>query len=179
VAIAAPPLFSDSAATFVASPPERPIASFWRRLGAFVLDSIILGFAAFILAIPFFSTLSRLGPYGRVVGIFLALPYYAILNSKIGDGQTIGKRVLDIQVVDAGGRTIPFSTSLLRYLVLFVPYFLSDAAFPVTRTPWIVSACQQVLGVVSAATLYMLIFNRHARQGIHDLAAGTLSLKQI
>jgi uncharacterized RDD family membrane protein YckC len=112
--VAAPPLLDDPAATSVALPPERPIASFWRRLGVFVLDSIILGVAGFVLAIPFFSILSKLGPYGRLVGIFLALPYYAILNSKIGGGQTLGKRILDIQVVNAGGRTISLATSLLR-----------------------------------------------------------------
>jgi uncharacterized RDD family membrane protein YckC len=173
VAVAAPPIFGDSAATAVASPPERPIASFWRRLGAFLLDTIILGIAAFVLCIPFFSPLSRLGPYGRLVGIFLALPYYAILNSKVGDGQTLGKRVLDIQVVDARGRTISFGTSVLRYLVLYVPYFLSDASMPTTRTPWLISGAMQVLGVISAATIYLLIFNRSTRQGIHDLAAGT------
>jgi len=128
--------------------------------------------SAFVLAIPFFSSLSRLGPYGRLIGIILALPYYAILNSKIGDGQTLGKRILDIRVVDESGQTISFATSLLRYLVLAAPYFLSDVPLPVTRTPWTVSACLQALGVISSAT-HLLIFNRHTRQGIHDLAAGT------
>src|SRR6266567_4130817 len=94
VTTATPPLFGDPTSASAAPPPGRPIASFWRLLGAFFLDSIILGIAAFVLAIPFFSTLSRLGPYGRLVGIFLALPYYGILNSRIGDGQTLGKRIL-------------------------------------------------------------------------------------
>jgi uncharacterized RDD family membrane protein YckC len=173
VSVAPPPLFGDPISVSAVPPPDRAIASFWRRLWAFVLDSLIVGFAAFVLTIPFFSSLSRLGPYGRLIGIVLALPYYAILNSKIGDGQTLGKRILDIQVVDESGQTISFASSLLRYLVLAVPYFLSDIPLPVTRTPWTVSACLQALGVISSATLYLLIFNRRTRQGIHDLAAGT------
>jgi uncharacterized RDD family membrane protein YckC len=166
-------LFGDPVPATAAPPPERALASFWRRLGAFVIDSIIVGLAAFVLGIPFFDSLSKLGPYGRLVGIILAFPYYAILNSKIGDGQTLGKRILDIQVVNESGQTISFTTSSLRYLVLAVPYFLSDAPLPATRTPWTVSVCLQALGIVSSATLYLLIFNRRTRQGIHDLAVGT------
>lgn len=152
---------------------EREVSSFWRRFAAFSLDAAIVGVAAFLLTIPFFNSLSKLGPYGPLVGTILALPYYAILNSKLGGGQTLGKRVLDIQVIDATGQTISFPVSILRYGMLFVPYFLSDVALPTTRTPWLVSLCIQVLGVVSAATFYLLILNRNTRQGIHDLAAGT------
>jgi uncharacterized RDD family membrane protein YckC len=173
MSVAAPPLIGDPILVTTAPLQGRPLASFWRRLCAFVIDSIIVGFVAFVLAIPFFSTLSRLGPYGRLIGIILAFPYYAILNSKIGDGQTLGKRILDIQVVDERGQTTSFSASSLRYLVLAVPYFLSDAPLPTTRIPWTVSVCLQALGVVSSATLYLLVFNRHTRQGIHDFAAGT------
>jgi uncharacterized RDD family membrane protein YckC len=173
VSVAAPPLFGDPVPATATPPPERALASFWRRLGAFVIDSIIVGLAAFVLGIPFFSSLSRLGPYGRLIGIILAFPYYVILNSKIGDGQTLGKRILDIQVVDESGHTVSFATSSLRYLVVVVPYFLSDVPLAATRTPWTVSAFLQALGIISAATLYLLIFNRRTRQGIHDLAAGT------
>jgi uncharacterized RDD family membrane protein YckC len=173
MSIAAPPVPNGPAAASVAPPPEREIASFGRRLLAFILDSLIVGVAAFVFAIPFFNPLSKLGPYGRLVGIVLALPYYAILNSKIGNGQTIGKRILDTQVVDAKGQTISFGRSLVRYLLLAVPYFLSDASISKARLSLLGSVSLQALGVVSGATLYLLIFNRRTRQGIHDLAVDT------
>lgn len=171
--MAAPPIYGDPTQAFTPPSPLRAIASFWRRLAAFLLDALIVGVAAFVVTIPFVTPLSRLGPYGRVLGLALALPYYAVLNSRIGNGQTFGKRILHIQVVDEAGRTLSFSKSLIRYFVLAIPYFLSDPVLPATRTPWLVSTTLSALGIVSAATLYLMVFNRHSRQGVHDLAAGS------
>lgn len=173
MSIAVPPLFGEPVETFAAPPPAGAIAGFWRRLGAFLLDGLIVGIAAFIITIPFFSQLSKLGAYGRILGLIMALPYYAILNSRIGNGQTIGKRILHIQVVDASAVTLPFAKSLIRYLVLAIPYFLYASALPVTRTPWILSTALSALGIITAATLYLVLYNRNTRQGIHDLAASS------
>ena len=60
------------------------------------------------VAPPFFDTFSRLGSWGPLVGFCLALPYFAILDSAIGNGQTVGKRLMHIQGIDENGNTIPF-----------------------------------------------------------------------
>lgn len=101
----------------------------------------------------------------------MALPYFAILNSKIGGGQTLGKKWMHLQVVDKDGNTIPFGSSVLRYAVLAIPYYLDEIRLPVTRTPWFISSLVSVVITgVGAATLYLVLFNRHTRQGVHDLA---------
>jgi len=106
-----------------------------------------------------------------LIGFFLALPYFGILNSRAGNGQTIGKRLLSLQVVDCNGDTLSFSDSLLRYFVLAIPFYLGNVAFPVTRTPWIASALfTMVTFGGGAATAYLIAFNRRTRQGLHDLA---------
>lgn len=79
-----------------------------------------------------------------------------------------------MQVVDVHGNTISFLKSLVRYAVFAVPYYLNEISLPVTRTPWIVtSLIAVVIFAVGGATLYLVLFNRHTRQGIHDLAAGS------
>jgi uncharacterized RDD family membrane protein YckC len=169
-----PPLPHDPLSVVAPLPPNRTIGSLWRRIVAFVADGIIVGIAANVVALPFFQTFSRLGPWGRLVGFCMALPYFAILNSKIGNGQTLGKRWRHLQVVDAQGKTISFSKSLVRYTVFAVPYYLNGISLPVTRTPWIVSVLiSVVIFGVGGATLYLVLFNRHTRQGMHDLAAGS------
>ena len=169
-----PPLSGEVFSLIGALPPDRAIGSLWRRIVAFVIDGIIVGIAGSVIALPFFETFSHLGPWGRLVGFFLALPYFAILNSTIGDGQTLGKRWMHLQVVDAHGNTISFPKSLIRYAVFAVPYYLNGISLPVTRTPWIVSSLIELLiFAVRGATLYLVLFNRHTRQGIHDLAAGS------
>lgn len=169
-----PPLSGDVLSIIGTLPPDRDVGSLWRRIVAFVVDGILVGIAGSVVALPFFETFSHLGPWGRLVGFFMALPYFVILNSTIGNGQTLGKRWMHLQVVDVHGNTIPFSKSLLRYAVFAVPYYLNKISLPVTRTPWIVSSLIAVLiFAVGGATLYLVLFNRHTRQGIHDLAAGS------
>jgi uncharacterized RDD family membrane protein YckC len=115
-----------------------------------------------------------MGPWGPLVGLCLALPYLGILNSTIGNGQTLGKRLMHIRVVDRNGKTIPFWKSVVRYGVFAIPYFLNEPLLPTTRTPWIVSVVISVAVFgIGGVSLYLVIFNRRTRQGIHDLAAGS------
>jgi uncharacterized RDD family membrane protein YckC len=174
LSILAPPLSGDPLPLVGTLPPDRTIGSLWRRIVAFFVDGIIIGIAGNVLALPFFETFSRLGPWGRLVGFCMALPYFAILDSTIGHGQTLGKRWLHLQVVDVHGNTVSFWKSLVRYALIAVPYYLNGIALPVTRTPWIVSfLISVVIFALGGATFYLVFFNRHTRQGIHDLAVGS------
>jgi len=172
--ILTPPLSGDPITIAGALAPDRRIGALWRRIVAFLADAFIVGLAGFIITVPFFDTLSRLGSYGRLLGFMLALPYFAILNSSIGNGQTLGKRWMHIQVTDEQGQTISFGKSLVRYTVFAVPYYLNQITLPTTRTPWIISSSiSVVIFVVGGATLYMVLLNRRTRQGVHDLAVGS------
>jgi uncharacterized RDD family membrane protein YckC len=116
--ILTPPLSGDALSIIGTLPPDRAIGSLWRRVVAFVVDGILVGIVGSVVALPFFETFSHLGPWGRLVGFFMALPYFAILNSTIGNGQTFGKRWTHLQVVDVRGNAISFSKSLVRYAVI-------------------------------------------------------------
>ncbi len=123
---------------------------------------------------PFFETFSRLGSWGPLIGFFLALPYFAILDSSVGNGQTLGKRLLHVQVIGGNGAPISFWRSTVRYTVFAVPYFLDEMLLPTTRTPWLVTTLVSIMVFgLGGATLYLVTFNRHTRQGIHDLAVGS------
>ncbi len=152
----------------------RSIGSFWRRFFAFFVDSLILGIIGFTLGAIFFDTLSQLGPWGKLLGFLIAVPYFAVTESNVGGGRSLGKRLLRLRVVDAQGNTLPFEHSFARYTVFAAPFFLNKLALPVSKTPWVVFI---LLGVivfgVGGATLYLLIFNRNTRQGLHDLAVGS------
>jgi uncharacterized RDD family membrane protein YckC len=151
----------------------RAIGSFWRRLLAFIVDAILVGIVGGIIAIPFSDAFCRMGNWGRLVGFCIALPYYAIFNSVVGKGQTIGKRLLSLEVVDARGSAISLETSFLRYAVFSIPFILNGIILP-AQTPWIISnLIYFVLFATIAGTFYLVCFNRNTRQGIHDLAVGT------
>jgi uncharacterized RDD family membrane protein YckC len=146
----------------------------WRRFLAFAIDGIITGLVVSLVTLPFFDALSRLGPWGRLIGLLITLPYFAILDSRVGNGQTLGKRLLRVQVVDKEGATISIAKSVLRYALFAIPFFANGIVLPTSRTPWIVSVLLTVITFgMGGAILYLLLFNRRTKQGLHDVAAGT------
>lgn len=155
----------------IAPAPTRHIAGFWRRFFAFFIDTTILAVAIGFIAGPFFDALADLGPAGRLVGFLIGVFYFAFPESSLGHGATIGKRFLRLQVVNAEGKTLSLEESLVRYTVFAVPWFLNGVLLPISRVPLVVSV---LLGIVifgvGGTNLYLLIFNRNTRQGLHDLS---------
>jgi len=153
---------------------NRIISGFWRRMLSFLLDCLILFVPAILSGFLLFDFYAELGGWGRLLGFCIALMYFGLFNSSLGHGQTLGKRLLKIEVVNVSGDYISPGRSLLRFSVLAAPWFLN-------RPPIHLSEVMGPLGYTMAllmsglggAILYMYIFNRRTRQSLHDLAAGT------
>src|SRR5580704_3627527 len=88
-----------------------PIAGFWRRLLALVIDQLVLGFLGFCLGLILYDYFAALGGLGRTIGFVIATAYLGVRNSRICDGQTIGKSLMKIRVVDGDGKTLPIGKS--------------------------------------------------------------------
>ena len=151
------------------------ICGFWRRLFAFVIDVTILGVVGIGIGALFYDSLAELGGWGRLLGFSVALLYFGLLNSSICGGQTIGKRILKIKVINIDQKTISVPKSILRFMILGIPYFLNGALIP----PEILinTFVSLLLGIVvffgCGAIIYLFIFNRNTRQSLHDLITGT------
>ncbi len=150
------------------------IANFWRRIGALFIDTLILGLAGFLLGLALESTFVQIGGWGRLIGFVIALVYFGVMNSKLFEGQTIGKRVLDLRVVDSENQTISLGRSVIRYIVLAVPFSLNGAQF---SNDALLSFLMYPLSLIIFGGLfsiiYLYIFNRVTRQSLHDLSVGT------
>ncbi|MBE0448320.1 MAG: RDD family protein [Actinobacteria bacterium] len=166
-------IVSHSEGTIVPEATLPPIASFWHRLGAWVIDAIFLGIIGQILGWSLSFIWFQIGPYGRFVGLFFLIPYFGILNSNIAGGQTIGKRLLKIGVRDGANQPIGIGRSLLRTSILILPFMLNGWSLPILQNP----ALQWLQAVIvfggGSILVYTMIFNRGARQGLHDLVCGT------
>jgi uncharacterized RDD family membrane protein YckC len=149
-------------------------AAFWRRVLAFILDSIILGFVGWVLGFLFVDTFIRMGGWERGIGFAIALLYFAPLNSRLGGGQTIGKRALEIRVVSKTGVLLSLGRSAARSIVLMVPYFLSGLPIPLE---FIHAGGGDLVSVIvvggGLAILYLLVFNARTGQSLHDVAVGS------
>jgi uncharacterized RDD family membrane protein YckC len=150
------------------------IAGFWGRILALLIDSTVLGMVGIIFGFLFFDQLAGLGVWGRLVGFSIALLYFGLLNSWVGKGQTVGKRIMKIRVVSRDGQFISVARSFMRYSVLGLPYFLNGAMIPpsILMTPIGVIVGLLIFGF-GGAIVYLYVFNRKSRQSLHDLIAGT------
>ncbi len=87
-----------------------PRASFGVRLVAAILDGILLGIVGFVIRLLFGDAL------GLALQTVVGLAYYVYLEGS-PSGQTVGKRAMNIRVIDFnGGGPIGPVRALIRYL---------------------------------------------------------------
>lgn len=150
------------------------ISGFWRRIGALLVDIIILGVIGLGLGLVLEKQFVELGSWGRLIGFFIALVYFGVMNSKIYEGQTLGKKALKIKVVNADNQSIDVLRSFARYSVLGIPYFLNGAYFTNDNfSLYLLYLISIVVFCGSFSIIYLYIFNRVSRQSLHDLLVGT------
>lgn len=150
------------------------MAGFWRRLGAFFLDGLVLGAAGWAAGFFLADQFVQIGPWGRLFGFCVAWPYFGLLNSRVGDGQTLGKRALDIKVVGGDGNLLSAPRAFARFLPLGVAWFLNGAQLPEAAAAsfWSDVLSIVIFGVVLTMA-YLFVFNRATRQSLHDLLVGS------
>lgn len=159
--------------------PEKWICGFWRRIGALLIDSIILGIFGYVLGIFLEDVFVSLGGWGKLIGFIISITYFGVMNSHIFNGQTIGKKILKIKVVDALNSTISLPKSLLRYSFLAIPFSLNGAQI---ANEAVLSYLMYPLSIIVFGGLfsisYLYVFNRKTRQSLHDLVVGSFVVNE-
>lgn len=153
---------------------EKWICGFWRRIGALFIDTLVLGVLGYVVGLFLEDIFVQLGNWGRLIGFVVSITYFGVMNSSLSNGQTIGKRILNIKVVDSSNSTISLPKSFLRYSFLAVPFSLNGTQITnEALLPYLVYLLSFIIfgGLFSISYLY--IFNRATRQSLHDLAVGS------
>jgi uncharacterized RDD family membrane protein YckC len=152
-------------------------ASFGARLGAWLIDVIIIGCLQFVVVAPIMTLLgfgvaaqvgdgemteeAAIGMAGAIIAAVgsailvtfaISLLYFAIMESSKSQG-TLGKMAVGIKVTDLEGNRISFSKAFLRSIGK------------------IISNMIMYIGYIMAAFT-------EKRQGLHDMIASTLVLKK-
>jgi uncharacterized RDD family membrane protein YckC len=121
-------------------------AGFWPRLGAFVIDIVLLVFIALIFGGIAFAANTVVPPhpeslpdylYGALVllvlissalvGMSAFLLYFPLLEGRFG--QTLGKRLLGLRVLKEDGLPIGFREAFIRRLSYYFEFLPIDALF--------------------------------------------------
>ena len=162
-----------------------------RRLGAFVVDFIIL-YAVFIVVITASSMVMDVNALNPLTGFafylflfllgcayHLVIPLYA--HQGENQGQTFGKRLLKLKMIKTNGEAVDFKALAIRVLfaslvegfVIFSSLYFYQAivflGFPVEWTMFLLSA---YLTITFVSVILMAI--RPSHQMLHDYVAQTV-----
>lgn len=159
--------------------PTSRFAGFWRRVAALVVDGLVLGAIGFPLGLLLGEGLAPVGTPARLIGLLVILPYLGVLGSYVGGGQTVGKRLLGLRVVDANGRPLSLARSFARAALLSLPWIFNGIRFAslgpvVLATLWVASIL--IFGI-GGAIIGTYVLNRRTRQALHDLLVGSFVIQ--
>ncbi len=120
-------------------------------------------------------------PYNIAIVVILIL--YFVVFQKFNNGQTMGKQIMKIKVVNNSDNK---DVSLIKYLLRSLPiYYISIGAiiplllnslallFVKGKMFYIVSACINYAFVILGVVTLTIMLSRKDKRGLHDLIAGT------
>jgi len=171
--------------------PAHAYGGLWRRLGAAVVDYVLVAIGTVILAVvvSFFAIVGVLStgqPLNAaslggvslaliVIAIVLQWLYFAGLESSSWQA-TIGKRFFQLVVADGHGRRISFGRATGRYAPKVFP--VAVTLFAVTVPLVVVVLAALVIDLICLVPLAGLIPLTRRRQGLQDLMAGTVVVRR-
>ena len=98
-----------------------PVASLVSRSLAFLID-LVARFAIIFTFVQLFSVFGEFGQGLILITAFLVEWFYPVLLELFYNGQTIGKKVLGIMVINDDGTPIDWSSSIVRNLLRFADF---------------------------------------------------------
>ncbi|MGI5153849.1 RDD family protein [Microbispora sp. CA-102843] len=164
-----------------------PLAEWWQRLVARIIDGVIIGipFSIIMLVIRGIVVTNAsiditTGVYNPGSGAFLASLLTAILGGLVmvayeflmlrAQGQTLGKKIMGIKVVPVGGTLdaggLPQDVAVKRAGVLFAFEFLQ----------WI-PVISYLASIASLLNVLWLLWDKPLQQALHDKVANTVVVK--
>ena len=140
-----------------------------RRFFAFLIDSIIIGLAGNLSGLFFGDLYAQLGNSGLIIGCIVVLLYFGICNSRITNGQTLGKKLLKIRVVNRKSDPISVPKSFLRALCFAVFMLINGSSLSNSFFLPLVIILGTLTFSIPILEIYYIIVNKSTLQSLHDL----------
>jgi uncharacterized RDD family membrane protein YckC len=155
--------------------------TFWRRVGASILDSFILAPVSWIIALVFIlvdSSPAMTAVSSALVGIISV--FYNILTHNLY-GQTVGKLVAKVKVLDDSEKSINFGQAVLRsfpqlIIAMFAVSFSTADKSAADSARFIGTIIYWLFGLFLVADVIICLSNEKHR-ALHDFIAGTVVVK--
>jgi uncharacterized RDD family membrane protein YckC len=155
------------------------VAGFWIRVIADFFDFAIISIFGLLLSVFAENWLMTLGGKGAWIGLLICSVYFVPMQSRFGDGQSFGKRLMNIQILDLQGQPLSLWSSFLRYLVVsFVAYFSVLSGIidlkPDSTLNSIVPPILLTIWLLAFFGCYILMPLHPLKRGLHDLIANSI-----
>jgi len=138
--------------------------SIFKRALALMIDYMVLGIFGFVLGLFFEDFFVSLGKYGTLIGTIISIGYFSIFQSKIVQGQSLGKMAISSKVTDLNGEYLSFKKSFLRAFILVFPIMNIELLAGGKGMIVIMS----IVSLLILASMYLIIVNK-SRRCLHDL----------
>ncbi len=160
-------------------------AGFWRRLGALLVDIIVILVGSFAILKVFFpgtslglahpSNLSKIGMVSIVTNLSV-ICYYTIFHGMFG--KTLGKMACGIRLAAADGSPVGIGAAAWRAIVYWAPGIIAPiclvASGATSRLPATYSLINLIVGIYFTLDFLFVLFDGNNRRALHDHFAGTL-----
>jgi uncharacterized RDD family membrane protein YckC len=149
------------------------IAAFHKRLLAYIIDFAIMAIYLYAMKFTLYEAMNL--SYENAAGldiVVISLPMllYSLLTELLLNGQTIGKKVMQIRVISLEGGEPTFGQYILRWITKFFEWpFLFGYIYAGTLNIIFYGIITCFLGI--AVVIIILVNRKNQRLG--DLAAGT------
>lgn len=148
------------------------------RFVAFVIDLLVLSAISFAigLILMYLSLANDFITLGT--SAILIIGYFALGNSELFVGSTIGKRQMNLTVVDAENNLISLKKSLFRSLLLLGPFFLFDFISKLESDSTVLYIVTSTLTIsYYIAIVYYFLIDKNLRRSYHDIIKGTIVIQ--
>ncbi len=149
--------------------PQVAFAKRGRRLLAYLIDTVVLLIMLGVLSRILFS-------YDQwpLLWAIIMLLWFALPESKLMKGQSFGKRLLKLRVINSNLQSPNFGTAIIRTAIFILPtvFPIIFGRYLIQFSPlWFVSSV--FISSLSIATFYLFIFNKGTKQSLHDIVTHT------
>ena len=143
------------------------LGSLGDRVVAFIIDFVTM--MAIILAVSAFLSNTSLEGW-MVMLVYIPLMFYSFAFEYFGNGQTLGKRAMNIKVVKLDGSTPTVGGYLLRWLFRIIDLWLYPVVFAPAVICIIATKNGQRIGDTVAGTTVIKVRNVGAAQAFKSVA---------
>lgn len=138
-----------------------PIASVADRILAYIFDAVFVGIYIILEAIAIAQWFS-IDAWGIIILFSLPVPFYHLIFELFFNGQTPGKRIMNIRVFKADGTTLSAGSCFIRWIFRLVDITITSGALATLVI--ILNGKGQRLGDIAAQTTVLKIRKKNNLQ---------------